>query len=148
MWACGLDWSGPGQGQVAYACECSDEPSGSVKCGEFLDQLQASQLLRKDSAPCSEYYYYYYYYYYYMTTAGSSEMPVNQVTWFHSPKSSVFKFSKVKRTQRNTNDPYINFVRAMYIFDSSPYDNNKQRRCLATDKRDCLEIPMETVENA
>ena len=23
--------------QVAYACECGDEPSGSVKCGEFLD---------------------------------------------------------------------------------------------------------------
>ena len=37
MWACGLDWAGPGQGQVAYACECGDEPSGSVKCGEFLD---------------------------------------------------------------------------------------------------------------
>ena len=23
--------------QVAYACECGNEPSGSVKCGEFLD---------------------------------------------------------------------------------------------------------------
>jgi len=40
---------------VAYACECGDEPSGSVKCGEFLDELQASQLLRKDPAPWSEY---------------------------------------------------------------------------------------------
>jgi hypothetical protein len=30
----------------------------------------------------------------------------------------------------------------MYIqvFDSSPYDNNKER-CLGTEKRDCLEIP-------
>jgi len=37
MWACGLDWAGPGEGQVEYACECGDEPSGSVKCGEFLD---------------------------------------------------------------------------------------------------------------
>jgi len=25
---------------VADACECGNEPSGSVKCGEFLDQLQ------------------------------------------------------------------------------------------------------------
>ena len=37
MWACGLDWAGPGQRQVVYACECSNEPLGSVKCGEFLD---------------------------------------------------------------------------------------------------------------
>ena len=41
----GLDWVGPGQRQVADACECGNEPSGSVKCGEFLDQLQTSQLL-------------------------------------------------------------------------------------------------------
>ena len=34
---CGLDWAGPGSGQVAYVCECGNEPSGSVKCGEFLD---------------------------------------------------------------------------------------------------------------
>jgi len=34
---CGLDWAGPGQRQVADACECSNEPSGSVKCAEFLD---------------------------------------------------------------------------------------------------------------
>ena len=26
-----------GLGQVAYACEYGDVPSGSVKCGEFLD---------------------------------------------------------------------------------------------------------------
>ena len=37
MWACGLDRAGPGYGQVAYACECGNEPSGSVKCGELLD---------------------------------------------------------------------------------------------------------------
>jgi hypothetical protein len=24
-------------GQVACACECGDEPSGFIKCGEFLD---------------------------------------------------------------------------------------------------------------
>jgi len=33
---CGyMDWIG--LTQVAEACECGNEPSGSVKCGEFLD---------------------------------------------------------------------------------------------------------------
>ena len=32
-----LNWAGPGKTQVADACECGNEPSGSVKCGEFLD---------------------------------------------------------------------------------------------------------------
>ena len=31
----GLGW--PGYGQLADGCECGSEPSGSVKCGEFLD---------------------------------------------------------------------------------------------------------------
>jgi len=37
---CGyMDWIGLAQDrvQVANACECGNEPSGSVKCGEFLD---------------------------------------------------------------------------------------------------------------
>ena len=55
MWVCGLDWACTGQGQVADACECGNEPSGCIKCGEFLDQLQTSQLLKKDSAPWSKY---------------------------------------------------------------------------------------------
>ena len=55
MWVYGLDWGGPGQRRVADACECGNEPSGSVKCGEFLDQVQTSQLLKKDSAPWSKY---------------------------------------------------------------------------------------------
>jgi hypothetical protein len=59
-------------------------------------------------------------------TAGSSETPVNHVTSFHNPKSSLFKFSKVKAIQRNINDLYINFVRAMKISDSSPYDNTSE----------------------
>ena len=54
MWVYGLDQAGPGQRQVADACEGGNEPSGSVECGEFLDQLQTSQLLKKDSAPCSK----------------------------------------------------------------------------------------------
>ena len=54
MWVYGLDWPGPRQRQVADACECSNESSGFVKFGEFLDQLQTSYLHKKDSAPWSE----------------------------------------------------------------------------------------------
>ena len=32
-----LDRSGSGLGQVAGTCECGNELSGSIKCGEFLD---------------------------------------------------------------------------------------------------------------
>jgi len=35
---------------VANACECGNEPSGSVKFGQFLDYL-----LKKDSAPWTNY---------------------------------------------------------------------------------------------
>ena len=38
---------------MAGACDSSDEPSGSIKCGEFLDKLRKCQLLKKDSGPCS-----------------------------------------------------------------------------------------------
>ena len=36
---CGyVDWIGLAQDrQVVDTCECGNEPSGSVKCGEFLD---------------------------------------------------------------------------------------------------------------
>jgi hypothetical protein len=33
----GLDRACSGYGQVAGACECDNEPSGSIKWGEFLD---------------------------------------------------------------------------------------------------------------
>jgi hypothetical protein len=37
----GMDWIGLAQDRrVAETCECSNEPSGSIKCGEFLDWLQ------------------------------------------------------------------------------------------------------------
>ena len=39
---------------MADACEYGNEPSGSVKHGEFLDLLQTSWLLKKDSAPWSK----------------------------------------------------------------------------------------------
>jgi hypothetical protein len=32
----GLDQSGSGWEQVTGSCEYGDEPSGSIKCGEFL----------------------------------------------------------------------------------------------------------------
>jgi len=36
---CVCVWSGSpsGYGQVAGPCECGNEPSGSIKCGELLD---------------------------------------------------------------------------------------------------------------
>jgi hypothetical protein len=40
MWGYGLDRAGSGYGQVAGTCECGNEPSGSIKCGEFLDWLR------------------------------------------------------------------------------------------------------------
>ena len=33
---------GPKRDEVTGACECGEEPSGSIKRGEFLDQLQTS----------------------------------------------------------------------------------------------------------
>jgi hypothetical protein len=35
---------------VAGACESGDEPSGFIKCWEFIDQLRTSWLLTKDCA--------------------------------------------------------------------------------------------------
>jgi hypothetical protein len=37
VWRCGLDSFGSVLGQVVSSCEHGDEPSGSIKCGEFLD---------------------------------------------------------------------------------------------------------------
>jgi hypothetical protein len=36
----GLDRAGTGYGQVAGTCEYDNKPSGSIKCGEFLDYLR------------------------------------------------------------------------------------------------------------
>jgi hypothetical protein len=35
-----LDRSGSGYGQVVGSCKHGDEPSGSIKCGEFLEKLR------------------------------------------------------------------------------------------------------------
>jgi hypothetical protein len=36
-WGHGLDLSSSGQGKVAGSCECGNEPSGSIKCEDFLE---------------------------------------------------------------------------------------------------------------
>jgi hypothetical protein len=36
-WGYGLDRSGLGERQMTGCCECGNEPSGSIKCEEFLD---------------------------------------------------------------------------------------------------------------
>jgi hypothetical protein len=51
----GLHLSGSGYGQVAGTCKCGNEPSSSIKCGEFLDYLRTRYLVKKDSAPWSKY---------------------------------------------------------------------------------------------
>ena len=40
MWGYGMGRAGSGQGQVAGTCEFGNEPSGSIKCGKFLDWLR------------------------------------------------------------------------------------------------------------
>jgi hypothetical protein len=37
MWEGGLDSSGSGQGPVTGPCKHGNEPSGSIKGGQFLD---------------------------------------------------------------------------------------------------------------
>ena len=37
MWGYVLDRAESGQAQVVGTCECGNEPSGSIKCEEFLD---------------------------------------------------------------------------------------------------------------
>jgi hypothetical protein len=36
----GLDWSGSRVGEVAGCCECGNELSACIKCGEFLEYLR------------------------------------------------------------------------------------------------------------
>ena len=38
-WGAWTGLSGSGQGQVEGICKRGNEPSGSIKCGEFLDSL-------------------------------------------------------------------------------------------------------------
>ena len=54
MWRIELDRAGSEQGQVAGTYDYGNETSGSIKFGEFLDQLRTGQLLKKDSAAWSK----------------------------------------------------------------------------------------------
>ena len=54
MWGYGLDRSGSAQGRGAGTCECGNEPSGSIKCGELLDWLRTGQFLKQDSVSQSQ----------------------------------------------------------------------------------------------
>ena len=47
MWVYGLDWAGPGYRQVADACECGNEPSGSGKWGNFLTSCKPVSFSRR-----------------------------------------------------------------------------------------------------
>ena len=53
MWEYGLDRAGSGQGQAAGTCDCGNELSGSIKCGEVLHYLKTYELLKKDCATWS-----------------------------------------------------------------------------------------------
>jgi len=52
MMSCGRDSSGPLQ-QAAGSCEYVNGPSGSITCGELLEQLRNCLLLKTDYAPWS-----------------------------------------------------------------------------------------------
>jgi len=39
---------------VAGSCECGNENSGSIKCSDYLVQLQTSYMLKKNPAPWSK----------------------------------------------------------------------------------------------
>jgi hypothetical protein len=45
----GIDWID--QAQVVGSCEYADEPSGSLKRGEFVERFRTFWLLKKDCAP-------------------------------------------------------------------------------------------------
>jgi len=47
-WEGNITW-----GPVAGSCEHGNEPSGSIKGGEFFDQLSDCHHLHTDSSPCS-----------------------------------------------------------------------------------------------
>ena len=51
----GVDRAGSGQGQASDTYECVNEPSGSIKNGEFRDYLRAGWLLNKDCTALSVY---------------------------------------------------------------------------------------------
>jgi len=53
MWVYGLDWARRGLRQLADACECGNEPSGSVKWGGGGVFLLAENQLASQEALCT-----------------------------------------------------------------------------------------------
>jgi len=51
-WDVGV-WTGSSWLRIGTG-ECGDEPSGSIKFGEFLDWLKIGYFLKKDSTPWSK----------------------------------------------------------------------------------------------
>jgi hypothetical protein len=50
-WDVGI-WTGSSWLRIGtVTCECGNEPSGSIKCEKFLDQLRTGKLLNKGPAP-------------------------------------------------------------------------------------------------
>jgi len=47
----GLDLYGLGQRQLARGCGHKNEPSGMIKCGEYLVSLRIEYLIKKDYLP-------------------------------------------------------------------------------------------------
>ena len=47
MWEYELDRAGSRYGQLAGTCDCGNEPSGSIQCGEFLDKLKTVSFSRR-----------------------------------------------------------------------------------------------------
>lgn len=47
----GLDLYSIGQRQLARGCEHENEPSGMIKCGEYLVSLRIKYLIKKDYLP-------------------------------------------------------------------------------------------------
>jgi hypothetical protein len=46
VWGHELDSAGSEQEQVAGSCECGNESSGSIKCGNFLSSLETVSFSR------------------------------------------------------------------------------------------------------
>jgi len=49
----GVNWIDLAQGQVAGCCEHGNELTGFIKCGELLDHLRNTRILKKGFTPHS-----------------------------------------------------------------------------------------------
>jgi len=54
VWERGLDSVSSGYSTVLGSCEQGNEHLGPIKSGAFFNQLNGHQILKEDSAPCSQ----------------------------------------------------------------------------------------------